>query len=208
MQATSPETAEAVESKTSRQSPGPAVRYSPALFATICDRIANGESLRQVCRDQSMPAKSTVMRWLGEKPECRDQYARARELLTEHWADEILEIADDGATDMVEKTGRNGATYMAVDQEHIQRSRLRVDARKWLMSKLQPKKYGDRVDVEHGGAVVVEHVASLSDREKMRRFALFMLEDQAAGAIIDGETVQTGPEMADDGPQPLDDNRQ
>ena len=92
-----------------------------------------------------MPAKSSVMRWLGEKPECRDQYARARELLTEHWADEILEIADDGATDLVEKTGRNGSTYMAVDQEHIQRSRLRVDARKWLMSKLQPKKYGDRV---------------------------------------------------------------
>ena len=196
MQATSPKTAQAVESTKSPKSPAPAIHYSPELFTTICERIANGESLRQVCRSDDMPAKSTVMRWLGEKPECRDQYARARELLVEHWADEILEIADDGTTDYVTKVGRNGTEYEAVDQEHIQRSRLRVDSRKWLMSKLAPQKYGDRVDVEHSGEVQHTHVASLSDREKMRRLALFMLEDQAAGAVIEGESslVPTEPE--------------
>jgi len=60
-----------------------------------------------------------------------------------------------------------------------------VDTRKWLMSKLKPGKYGDHVEIQHSGEV--EHRHSISDREKVRRLAYFLLEDQAAGQIIDGE---------------------
>jgi hypothetical protein len=69
---------------------------------------------------------------------------------------------------------------------------LRIDARKWLLSKLAHRKYGDRLEVEHSGEV--QHrvdITALSAREKMRRLALFMLEDKAAGDIIDGEAVDT-----------------
>lgn len=80
-----------------------------------------------------------------------DQYARAKEVQSEHMAEEILAIADDGQNDWMERNGAESAGW-AVNGEHIQRSRLRVDSRKWLMSKLAPKKYGDRVTQEMTGA--------------------------------------------------------
>ncbi len=141
-------------------------------------------SLRQVCMARDRPNRSTVYTWLNKYPAFAANYAQARELLYQVWADEILEISDDATTDMVTKTGRNGSTYEAVDQEHIQRSRLRVDSRRWLLSKLVPKQFGDRV--EHNVEGEVTHKLELSDRERMRRFALFMLEDQRAG----GHTIE------------------
>lgn len=126
--------------------------YTPEIAAIICGRLANGESLREVCADEGFPDKSTVFRWLAARDEFRDQYARAREVQVEHWADEIVEIADDGTNDWIERQNSDGSTYEAVNSDHINRSRLRVDARKWLMSKLAPKKYGDKITQEVTGA--------------------------------------------------------
>jgi hypothetical protein len=126
--------------------------YTPELAAKICERLADGWSLRQICGEDDMPDKATVLRWIPKFPEFRDQYARAREAQAEFWLDEILEIADDGSNDWVERQRKDGSTYEAIDQEHINRSRLRVDSRKWIMSKLLPKKYGDKVDLQHTGA--------------------------------------------------------
>ncbi len=171
------------------------VKFSDTMADLICGRMAEGETLRQICRDPAMPARATVYRWLSKNSGFRDQYAQARELLVEAWADEILDIADDGTTDYVTKVGRNGAEYEAVDQEHIQRSRLRVDTRRWLLSKLKPGQYGDHMEVEHTGAV--DHRHHISDREKMRRMALFLLQDSPpAGTIIDGEAepIHASPE--------------
>ena len=168
---------------------GPPVKFSAPVADLICSRMAEGETLRTICLDRSMPARSTVYRWTSKNPQFRDQYARAREALFEHWAEEILTISDDGSTDYVTKVGRNGAEYEAVDQEHIQRSRLRVDSRRWLLSKLKPGTYGDRIESVISGQVDIVH--SLSDRERMRRMALFLLEDDASegagGALIEGE---------------------
>ena len=157
--------------------------FSKEIAETICARMAEGESLRSICRDHYMPHRSSVYQWLRKNAAFADLYTQARELLVEHWGDEMLEISDDGTTDYVIKKGRNGIEYEAVDQEHIQRSRLRVDTRKWLMSKLAPRKYGDRVEHEHLGEVTVTH--ELSDRERMRRMALFLMEDEAAGTVIE-----------------------
>lgn len=162
------------------------MRYSQTTGDLICLRMAEGETLRQICRDAAMPARSTVYRWLNKIPAFSDQYARARELLVEAWADEIIDIADDGTTDYVTRKGRNGAEYEAVDQEHIQRSRLRVDARRWLLSKLNPGQYGDHMEVAHTGAV--EHKHGLTDDETVRRLALFLLDSPAGGAIIEGQS--------------------
>lgn len=99
-----------------------------------------------------MPDKSTVLRWLqkDEHASFRDHYAHARTLQAEHWADEIVEIADDGSGD-VREVEKNGRLIELVDHDHINRSRLRVDTRKWLMARMAPKKYGDRVGLEHSG---------------------------------------------------------
>lgn len=132
--------------------------YSQEIADVICQRIADGESLRAICRDENMPAMSSVFRWLADDANSgfREQYAHAREVQAESMAEEILEIADDGTSDTYKDDNGNERT----DQEVIGRSRLRVDARKWLLSKMLPKKYGDRIQQEvsgaDGGPLVVE----------------------------------------------------
>lgn len=161
-----------------------------ALQLEICARISAGETLTKVCKDSKMPARQTVTSYLVTRDAEIDGfgalYRCARESLLDVYADEIITISDDGTTDYIIKTGRNGHEYEAVDQDHIQRSRLRVDSRKWLLSKLRPEQYGDRMIAEQTGSVTVRHdVTTLSEREKMRRFALFMMEDQRHPVIVE-----------------------
>ena len=121
-------------------------KYTADLASTICARMADGRSLRDVCRDEDIPDVSTVIRWLAddEKTAFRAQYTRAREAMADAMADEMLEISDDSRNDWVERENKDGSTYIALDGDHVQRSRLRVDTRKWLLSKIAPKKYGDK----------------------------------------------------------------
>jgi hypothetical protein len=99
-----------------------------------------------------MPSVATVFAWMRRFPEFLKQYARAKEESADAFAEEILEIADDGRNDWMERHGEKNedgepVKGWAVNGEHIQRSRVRIDTRKWLASKLKPKKYGDRVDL-------------------------------------------------------------
>jgi hypothetical protein len=167
-----------------------------AVQLEICARLGGGENLTHICKDPKMPCRQSVTNYLASKAAEESgfigHYARARESLLDVYADDILMISDDGTTDYVMKVGRNGHEYMAVDQEHIQRSRLRVDSRKWLLSKLRPGQYGDRIISEQTGTVLVKHdITSLSEREKMRRFALFMIEDQRQPVIEHGPVSGT-----------------
>ncbi len=100
--------------------------YTRALTDAICASLADGISLRALCAQPGMPAMTTVMRWLADptKREFREQYARAREAQADLLAEEILEIADS-------------------TNELVARARLRIHSRKWLASKLAPKKYGN-----------------------------------------------------------------
>jgi len=116
--------------------------FSQDVADRICERLADGESLRRICRDETMPAKSTVFKWLRNEPAFADQYARAREAQADTLADEIVEIADDGTNDyMAEKEEEDGFRY---NGDAVARSKLRVDARKWVAAKLKPKVYGDK----------------------------------------------------------------
>jgi hypothetical protein len=116
--------------------------FTQAIADTICEKIANGESLRSIVKSDDMPAQSTVFKWLSENKYFSEQYARAREAQADKMADEILSIADDGLNDTYLDEDGNKRT----DHDVIARSRLRVDARKWLASKMAPKKYGDKVE--------------------------------------------------------------
>ena len=126
--------------------------FSQELCDAICARIADGESLRSICRDDGMPSAGTVCRWLAEadKAAFREQYTRARDAQADALFDEILDISDDGRNDWMERHGKDNTGWQ-LNGEHIQRSRLRVDARKWAASKLAPKKYGEKIDLNHGG---------------------------------------------------------
>lgn len=117
----------------------------------ICERLINGESLRAICTAEDMPAASTVFRWLADERYAifREQYTRARETQADALFDEILDIADDGRNDWMERQNFDGAEAgWHLNGEALARSRLRVDARKWMAGKLQPKKYGEKLDID------------------------------------------------------------
>ena len=116
--------------------------YTPEIGAAICERLADGESLKSICAADDMPCKASVYLWLGKHPEFMDMYTRAREDQADTLADEIVQIADDGKND----TYVTEAGQEVVNHDHIARSRLRVEARKWVAAKLKPKKYGDKVE--------------------------------------------------------------
>lgn len=131
--------------------------YSIELTASICVRLAEGESLRSICRDDDMPSLATIFVWLGKHPEFVDQYARAREEQAETLASEIIDIADEECT-MVKSSkhpsaAKDGEDELEVvfDSTAVARNRLRVDARKWVAAKLKPKVYGDKIQQEHSG---------------------------------------------------------
>lgn len=127
--------------------------FTEELGNQICDRLSGGESLNSICKSEGFPHESTVRSWYLQdiNPEFTTKYARARELQAEKWADEIVDIADDGTNDYIERQNKDGSTYEAVNSEHINRSRLRVDTRKWMLSKMLPKKYGEKLEI--GGTI-------------------------------------------------------
>jgi hypothetical protein len=122
-------------------------KYNATIANKICEQLVSGKSLRAICAKSGMPNTITVYRWLAAHEEFRDQYARARADQAERYLDEIIEIADNEGRDTT--TTADGAEV--VNHAAVNRARLRVDARKWAMSKLAPKKYGDKVQAEHSG---------------------------------------------------------
>lgn len=114
-------------------------KFSQEIFDEICVRIAEGESLRKICKDEKMPSLVAVWKWLNNSEELVKQYTRAREEQAETLVDEIIDISDEKKDDtFLDKDGNE-----VINHEAIARSRLRVDSRKWIASKLKPKKYGD-----------------------------------------------------------------
>lgn len=121
--------------------------YTDALVDTICERIMMGESLSRICKDKVMPSYRTVCYWLRDRPDFLQKYTCARVVQMHLLADSILEIADDGSQDIVV----NDKGRAEKNTEWITRTRLKLDTRKWLLAKLLPKVYGDKLDVTTAG---------------------------------------------------------
>ncbi len=127
--------------------PGRPRALTKTLKQEICERIALGETLREICRDDHMPVRSVVFKERQRDPEFADQYALAREIMLEGMEDEILEIADDASNDWMERRDPNGTVVgWQANHDHLHRSKVRVDARKWVMSKRLPRIYGDKIE--------------------------------------------------------------
>lgn len=124
---------------------------TPIVVDEFLHRMANGMSLKQICEMEDMPTTTTIMRWAAKDDKFAALYAQARVALADFLADETLEIADDSRNDYMLKFNRDGSEYEAFNPEAVARARLRVDQRKWYASVLAPRKYGPKVDVNHGG---------------------------------------------------------
>ncbi|VVE00432.1 hypothetical protein PIN31115_02075 [Pandoraea iniqua] len=123
------------------------VTFSQALFDRICERMAEGESLRVICKSKDMPNKRTVMRWVAADEKLAEQYSEAQSMRADCYFDQIIDIADSKADP--------------------QKTRVQIDARKWVLARMNPKKYGDKFTQEltgsEGGALIVKIVREGED---------------------------------------------
>ncbi len=150
------------------------LKFSQDLCDEICDRLTEGESIRQICdHDPRMPSKGTMLRWIGESESFAAQYTRARAMQSELMANEIIDIADEPID--------------PGDSAAVQRAKLRIDARKWTAMKLLPKKYGDKVEVEHSGEV--KSVETLDPALK-RQYARALLTARSGAGIESVDHIQ------------------
>ena len=148
----------AAAKKTAKKKEGRPTDYNDKIANEICERLSDGESLKDICASEKMPARSTVYRWTHFHEDFSVMYDRAREEQAETLADEIISIADETVNDkMINDNGNE-----VVNSEAIARSRLKVDARKWVASKLKPRKYGDKLQTENKSTVTLE---GMSDEE-------------------------------------------
>ena len=157
--------------------------YDEAIALEVCERLSEGESLRSICEDPRLPSHQTIYKWAAVQPIFKTAYARAREAQMDKWSDDIVEIADDAKNDYVDRIGKDGEVERVPDPELMQRSKLRIDTRKWVMSKLAAKRYGDKIDVNVSATV---EVSALSDAEleARTRARLVALGVEVAGPLL------------------------
>lgn len=137
--------------------------YTDELADDICKKIANtSKGLIPLCKENPhWPDRSTIKEWILTKNGFSAKYAKAKMEQADFMAEEMVSIADDSSNDDEIRYNEQGEPYTVVNSEHVARSRLRLDTRKWLASKLAPKVYGERVQL--GGTVGLKQEDSIKD---------------------------------------------
>ena len=135
--------------------------FTQEIADTICERLSIGESLRAICRDDGMPGRTTVLRWLADNEVFRGQYAYACEVRQDDIFDELFDISDNSGED-------------------VNRDRLRIDTRKWVLARMAPKKYGDKAAVELTGKDEGPlEFRDVTDATRARALAAFIAKTKA-----------------------------
>lgn len=162
--------------------------FNQSTADAICDRLAAGESLNAICQDAGMPAESTVRAWaLDDVEGFAAKYTRARHLGYEHHGELILKLADESRIG-VKRTVKANGDVEEVEGDMVERSRLQVEARKWFLSKMLPKVYGDKTVIE-GGDKPIQHDHTVGLSEAAQR-AL----DLVAGVAEEGSASPAVPD--------------
>jgi hypothetical protein len=122
----------------------------------IIDWIASGNSLRSICQREGFPPLSTFLRWVSQDEELEKRYAAAMQMRADIHHEEMFDIAADASKDFVDLVDdETGECRKVANPNAIRRAQLEIDVRKWSLSRMNPKKYGDKVDLNHGGKVKV-----------------------------------------------------
>jgi hypothetical protein len=152
-------------------------KYTPELAAEICERLSDGEPLRQICRDEHMPAWTAIYAWAAQDKALSERIAQAREQGYDAIAEDLLAIADTPLMGDTETSSANGLTITR--QDMLGHRKLQIETRLKLLAKWNPKKYGDRQIVAGDEDNPLEVKADLSIFETM--LETFELKRQAKG---------------------------
>lgn len=159
--------------------------YTPEIAETILERLADGERLRGICADVGMPSRGAVQHWvINDHEGFASRYARACEIGLALMAEDTLDIADDGRNDMFVAPDGSERT----NQDVVTRSRLRVDTRKWLLSKMLPKTFGDKLDLNHSGEMLLKVMPD----DKLESRLTDLLGKAGIGGVAGGERAAEG----------------
>jgi len=146
--------------------------YTEEIAEKICGLLEAGWSLNRICKEEGMPGAATVRNWVRKIPEFAEAYTLARKNQLEYWADEIVDLSDDDSQDIVGGKPNSAA---------VNRHRLMVDTRKFILAHLMPEKYGQLVKQEisgpDGGPIQTEPV----DKENLARWLAFQLSQKKDG---------------------------
>jgi hypothetical protein len=138
----------------------PAIKWTEELENSICAEMSiNAISLEQICKENGFPCARSIYRHIIEDEEFSRKYARARELQLQVLADEIIPLADKDRI-CQKKTIKADGSEEVVILDQVERTKLQIESRKWLLSKLAPKKYGDRIQQDISGELSVKRVVS------------------------------------------------
>lgn len=161
--------------ETEKNKGGRPTDYSLDLATEICETIAsNSMGVKRLCaQNEHWPDHSTIYRWLMKYPEFSDLYARAKDHQAEVLVDEIIDIADDSSQDekIIDKPW---GEEVVLNREFADRSRIRIDARKWCAAHLRPRKYGDKIQTEVTGknGAPIEYAELTAEERKQRALEL------------------------------------
>lgn len=160
-------------------------RSRDAVLEDVCELLEKGMSLTKACTVVAdAPSAGKILDWLEKYPGMRERYASAREVGYKLLADEIIAISDEAE---VEARYQNEDVKLVLDATAVARNRLRVDTRKWMLAKMLPKVYGDKLTQEHvgadGGAIKIAAMdfKGLSDKE-LEQMQQMMLKAAGTGS--------------------------
>ena len=140
------------------------------IFSLICDELEKGYSLRSILRRENMPSSRTFYKWLKEDEVKVKLYEESTTLRSEALFDKMFEIANNTELGEVTKLTANGLEVTTSDM--IAHRRLKIDVIKWGLSKLNPKKYGDKIQTEHSGEIKSSNLSNMSTDELIKRAGL------------------------------------
>jgi hypothetical protein len=171
--------------------------YSDEIFDQICTRLENGEVLKAICRDEQMPDRSTVLRWIAADDGKRRKYEAARRACVEFWSDEIIEIATDSSKDtIVDRKGRRGCNH-----EWVSRSRLRIDTMWKLMRSIAPERYGEKLpEAIVARQIEADEQKQIAANTAVRRIERVIVEPGGGDDRLQRRIAELEAELAGKGP--------
>lgn len=164
----------------------------PEWFEEVCKRLAEGRTLRDVCRDPDMPAQTTVNDFVRSNEAASLAYTRARSDMADAMFEEMFDIAEDGSNDWMERRRKDGSLETVPDHEHISRSKLRIDMRKWALAKIVPHKYAEvsRTELTGKDGAAIELNTQTRDPIVSELAALLRQAKRPGAVTIEGHAVK------------------